>query len=54
MLNKTDSESVKKTEKLKIPLKLLIKEMNIPEECNVNDTLKSVENSYNFLKQIKN
>ena len=50
MLNKTDTESLKKTEKLKIPLKLLLKEMNIPEESNINDTSKAIENTYNHLK----
>ena len=53
MLNKTDTESLKKTEKLKIPLKLLLKEMNIPEESNINDTSKAIENTYNHLKQLK-
>ena len=54
MLNKTDTESVQKTEKLKIPLKLLLKEMYIPEESNINETKNAIENTFNHLKQLKN
>ena len=54
MLNKTDTESVQKTEKLKIPLKLLLKEMQIPEESNIYETKKAIENTFNHLKHLKN
>ena len=53
MLNKTDEESIKKTEKLKIPLKLILKEMSIPEESSLIDSCKSIEKTYNFIHQLK-